>query len=114
MQVLLDDLTACWWSISVLINPVYWMLFGRASRFEGFGLRFFDTPLRSIVLAETIGIGGTTCNVLLGLETPFTMMFMILFATPMVIISAYFSQGLRKAIIDYQTSKSLNENTSLD
>ena len=100
IQILLTESIVYWWSISVLIHPIYWLLFGPASRFEGIGVRFFDTPLRSIILAETIGIGGSTINVLLGINTPFTMIFLTVLMTPIVIVSAYLSQGLKKKEVE--------------
>lgn len=96
-----------------MIHPIYWLLFGPGSRFEGFCLVYFDTPLRSIILSEAIGIGGSTINVLLGVNTPFVMIFLAVVMTPIVIASAFLSQIIRHSMIQHQSSESLEEESSM-
>ncbi|MCF2136827.1 MAG: hypothetical protein K9W43_06235 [Candidatus Thorarchaeota archaeon] len=98
IEVLLDSPIVFCWGISVLLPIFYWLLFGFGSKLHGIGLRFFDTALRSIILSETIGLAGSLITTVLVPESASMVVVVALWASPLVVITAYLSQMLRRAI----------------
>ncbi len=103
IQQLLYEPIVYYWGISVMIHPLYWMLFSHGSKLEGIGLRFFDTAVRSIILSETIGLGGTIISIMLAPENTLTLILLALWVTPLIVVSVYMSQRLRYTIESRQS-----------
>ena len=68
MQTLSINLLIWCWTISVVIHPLYWLFFGPNSKLEGYGVRYFNTPFRSIITSEIIGIVGCVISLILDVE----------------------------------------------
>ena len=96
------DVIAYCWSIGALLPIFYWLFFGAASKYEGFGLRFFETRVRTFITSESIGIIGTLVYFTILQTDALMLLFLAIFALPYVIIATFLSQELRFAIAKYQ------------
>ncbi len=110
MQLLLSEPVVLCWGIGVVISLIYWLLFSPGSKLAGMGLQFFDTAPRSIILSEAIGLGGSIINVIFVPESTWTVIFLALWSTPLIIVTAYLSQILRHSIESHQSSASPENN----
>lgn len=106
MQTLSIDILVGFWTISVLIHPVYWLTTGPNSKLEGVGIRFFDTPLRSIITSEIIGIVGCVISLILDIENLSNVVFIGLFSTLLVIMSVLIAHIMREPLRQEQYRKS--------
>jgi hypothetical protein len=84
----------------------YWLIFSPGSKFEGFGLRFFATPIKSIDTSESIGLLRTLVNVVLVPEDTLSLVFLAIVAIPVVCMGAYIFHQLRDAAIAHQITDS--------
>jgi hypothetical protein len=90
------------------------LLFGKGSKLEGVGISFFNTPWRSIITSELIGLGGSLIHAILVFESIPTLILLSIGMTPFILISVYFSQKLRKSIDKHQTPLSSENQIEID
>jgi hypothetical protein len=79
------------------------MFFGAGSKYEGFGLRFFETRIRTYITSGSIGILVTFVCIVLVPEDFLYFLLSVALGLLVLIITTYFSQGMRESIESEQS-----------
>ena len=108
-----DFFLPIWWAISALLPVYYWLLFGATSKYEGIGLRFFETRTKTFISSEGIGILGTLVNLILVPEDALLILLMPIFMIPLFIITTYGGHELRHTIEDQQSKKKTDDQPNI-
>ncbi len=92
MQTILSSnhpILIIFWGCSIVIHPLYWILFGRSKYFLKVHDYFFSSRTRSMLLSEIIGLSGSFIELLMNPNNLFTIAFITIFSNIILVIVVY-------------------------